>query len=52
MEFTSKKMKHAFFNEPKKILVCNHCVPFLDVLWFHFILNVMLGIVLDTKTLG
>jgi hypothetical protein len=40
MEFTSKKMKHAFFNEPKKILVCNHCVPFLDVLWFHFILNV------------
>jgi len=40
MEFTSKKLKHAFFNEPKKILVCNHCVPFLDGLWLHFILNI------------
>ena len=40
MEFESKRLKHTFYNEPKKIIVCNHCLPFIDGLWLHFILNI------------
>jgi hypothetical protein len=32
-------MKHEFYNEPKKIIVCNHCLPIIDGLWLHFVLN-------------
>jgi len=39
MDFKSKKTKHDFYNDPKKIMVCNHCLPFVDGLWLHFILN-------------
>lgn len=40
MEFMSDELRYRFFNDPKKLLVCNHCAPIIDGLWLHIALTV------------
>ena len=36
----SEELRFRFYNDPKKLLVCNHCAPIIDVLWLHIALTI------------
>ena len=40
MEFFSDELRCRFFNDPKKLLVCNHCIPVIDGIWLHTMLTI------------
>ena len=40
MEFYSDELRYKFFNDPKKLLVCNHSLPIIDGLWLHMVLTI------------
>ena len=39
MEFFSDELRCRFYSDRKKLLVCNHCIPVIDGLWLHVLLN-------------
>jgi hypothetical protein len=40
MEFASDELRYRFYDDPKKLLVCNHCAPIIDGLWLHIALTI------------
>tara|TARA_Y100000389_G_C17454944_1_gene517478 strand:- start:2508 stop:3035 length:528 start_codon:yes stop_codon:yes gene_type:complete len=39
MIFKTDELKSLFINDDRKIIICNHFIPFIDGLWLHKILS-------------
>jgi 1-acyl-sn-glycerol-3-phosphate acyltransferase len=35
MHFLTEELKQSFYNDNKKLIIANHCAPFMDGLWIH-----------------
>lgn len=41
MHFLSEELEQSFYKDKKKLLIANHCTPFVDGIWIHNCLNAM-----------